>query len=327
MQDAPPPPPAVTSQKRRWWRPGLFWRVLLTAATVVAVVVLARRLEAADIGARLQQADHRWMVAAAITSLLPLLGNALSMGALSPVRLRFGQTLAVWLATSFVNLVTPSSTGGVALTVRYLQRSGLPLAAAAATIGIVQATSFLVTAALLVVCLLLAGRGAGVAAVVPWPVVVAAGGVVLVLLLVLRWWPWARRQVLDRVVAPVRETWPQLRRALTHPGRLAMALLGHLAVPLGFAATLGASVLAFGEAAPWPLLVLIIVGSSAVSAAVPVPGGIGAAEASLVAGLVAAGVDPSAALSAALLHRFLTFWVRVPAAWVALVLLRRRRVV
>ncbi|MGI4895922.1 MAG: lysylphosphatidylglycerol synthase domain-containing protein, partial [Janthinobacterium lividum] len=78
---------------------------------------------------------------------------------------------------------------------------------------------------------------------------------------------------------------------------------------------------------PWALLVLVVVGSSAVTAAVPIPGGIGASEASLVAGLVAAGVEPSAALSAALLHRFLTFWVRVPAAWVALLLLRRRSIV
>ncbi|NAZ88132.1 lysylphosphatidylglycerol synthase domain-containing protein, partial [Kineococcus indalonis] len=112
---------------------------------------------------------------------------------------------------------------------------------------------------------------------------------------------------------------------LTHPGRLALALLGHLAVPLGFAATLAACARAFGGEPATALLVLVVVGSSAVTAAVPVPGGVGAAEAALAAGLVAAGLDAGTALSAALLHRVLTFWARVPPAWVAVLWLRRRR--
>lgn len=319
----PTPGPAPTG-RRRWWRPGVLWRAVLLAATVVAVVVLTRRLEAADLVARLGSAHPRWVAAAALASLLPLLGNALSMGALSPVRLSLGRTLLVWLATSFVNLVTPSSTGGVALTVRYLQRAGLPLAAAAATIAVVQGTSGIVTAVLIAVCLVVAGRRAGVGDLVPWPVLLGAAVLAVLVLVVVRCWPRARRVVRDRLLDPVRQTWPRLRAALTDPGRLAVATLGHVAVPAGFAATLGACLLAFDASAPWPLLLLLIVGSSAVTAAVPVPGGIGAFEASLVAGLVATGVEPAAALSATLLHRFLTFWVRVPPAWLALVHLRRR---
>jgi uncharacterized membrane protein YbhN (UPF0104 family) len=34
-------------------------------------------------------------------------------------------------------------------------------------------------------------------------------------------------------------------------------------------------------------------------------------------------VDPATALSAALLHRLVTFWARVPLGWVLLLLLRR----
>ena len=323
MPATPIPGPAAPG-RRRWWRPALLARVVLLVATVVAVVVLTRRLEAADLVARLRSAEPRWVLAAALASLLPLLGNALSMGALSPVRLRTGRTLLVWLATSFVNLITPSSTGGVALTVRYLQRSGLALAPAAATVAVVQGTSGVVTAVLIGVCLLAAGRRAGVRDVVPWPVLVAGAGVLLLVLVVLRCAPRARRAVRTRLLDPVRETWPRLRAALTDPRRLAVATLGHVAVPAGFAATLGACLLAFDTQAPWPLLLLLVVGSSAVTAAVPVPGGIGAFEASMVAGLVATGVDPAAALSATLLHRFLTFWVRVPPAWLALVHLRRR---
>jgi uncharacterized membrane protein YbhN (UPF0104 family) len=303
------------------------WRAALVVATVVAVVVLVRRLEGADLGERLRSAEPGWVAVAAAVALVPLFGNVASMTALTLVRLPVVRTSLVWLATSFVNLVTPSSTGGVALTVRYLQQRGLPLAVAATTVGIVQSTSFIVTAVLLVGCLVLAGRGPEVGVSLPWPVL--GGAVVLagVVFLVVRWWPRARRLVAERLVAPVRAEWPELRRVLTHPVRLLVAVVGHLAVPLGFATTLLCCARAVGADPSLPLLVLVVVGSSAVTAAIPVPGGIGASEASLAAGLVASGLDPAPALSAALLYRALTSWLRVPFAWVALLWLRRRRAV
>nr|WP_281372855.1 lysylphosphatidylglycerol synthase transmembrane domain-containing protein [Kineococcus aurantiacus] len=299
----------------------------MAVATVVALVVLARRLEAADLGERLRSADARWVWAAAACSLVPLFGNVASMAALSPVPLPVGRTAALWLATSFVNLVTPSSTGGVALTVRFLQQRGLPLAVAATTIGIVQSTSFVVTGLLIVGCLVAVGRDPDTAVSLPWPVLGAGVLLVLLGLLVVRSWPRARRFAVDQVVRPVRAEWPALRRVLTHPVRVVVALAGHLAVPLGFAATLACCARAVGGEPPVALLVLVVVGSSAVTAAVPVPGGIGASEAALAAGLVATGLGAEAALSAALLHRALTFWLRVPPAWVALLRLRRQRAV
>jgi uncharacterized membrane protein YbhN (UPF0104 family) len=302
-------------------------RVVLAVATVVAVVVLARRLEGAALGERLRAADPGWLLAAAAVSLVPLFGNVASMVALSPVRISAVRTTLVWLATSFVNLVTPSSTGGVALTVRYLQQQGLPLAVAATTIGIIQSTSFAVTAVLLVGCLVQAGRDPEAGVSLPWPVLGGAVVVAGLAFLVVRWWPRARRWVAERVVAPVRAEWPALRRVLTHPLRVLVALAGHLAVPLGFATTLWCCARSVGGDPSLPLLVLVVVGSSAVTAAIPVPGGIGASEAALAAGLVAAGMGPGPALSAALLHRALTFWLRVPFAWVALLWLRRRRAV
>ena len=303
------------------------WRVVLAVATVVAVVVLVRRLDGAALGERLRSADPGWLLAAGLASLVPLFGNVASMVAFSPVRISVVRTTLVWLATSFVNLVTPSSTGGVALTVRYLQQQGLPLAVAATTIGIIQSTSFAVTAVLLVGCLLQAGRDPEAGVSLPWPVlggaVVAAG----LVFLVVRWWPRPRRWVAERVVAPVRVEWPALRRVLTRPLRVLVALAGHLAVPLGFATTLWCCARSVGGDPSLPLLVLVVVGSSAVTAAIPVPGGIGASEAALAAGLVAAGMGPGPALSSALLYRALTFWLRVPFAWVALLWLRRRRAV
>jgi uncharacterized protein (TIRG00374 family) len=61
-----------------------------------------------------------------------------------------------------------------------------------------------------------------------------------------------------------------------------------------------------------------------VSSAAPTPGGIGAAEAALVAGYTAVGVDSSTAFAAVLLFRLVTFWLPILPGWIALVQLQRR---
>jgi glycosyltransferase 2 family protein len=64
---------------------------------------------------------------------------------------------------------------------------------------------------------------------------------------------------------------------------------------------------------------------SALGSIVPTPGGLGAVEAALTAGLRAAGVAGTIAVSAVLLFRLATFWLPVPAGWVALKYLEREQ--
>ena len=62
----------------------------------------------------------------------------------------------------------------------------------------------------------------------------------------------------------------------------------------------------------------------AIGSAVPTPGGLGAVEAALAAGLTATGMAAATAVSAVLLFRLLTFWLPVPVGWAAFNYLERR---
>ena len=64
--------------------------------------------------------------------------------------------------------------------------------------------------------------------------------------------------------------------------------------------------------------------ASAFAGLVPVPGGVGAAEATLTAGLVAVGVDQSTAFAIALTHRLCTFYLPPIWGYFSLEWLRRR---
>jgi uncharacterized protein (TIRG00374 family) len=63
---------------------------------------------------------------------------------------------------------------------------------------------------------------------------------------------------------------------------------------------------------------------SALGSIIPTPGGLGAVEAALTAGLTAAGVPGGVAVSAVLLFRLITFWLPVPVGWAALNYLERK---
>jgi uncharacterized protein (TIRG00374 family) len=62
---------------------------------------------------------------------------------------------------------------------------------------------------------------------------------------------------------------------------------------------------------------------NALGSAAPTPGGLGAVEAALTAGLTLAGLPGQTALSAVLLFRIFTFWLPVLPGWAAFTHLQR----
>ena len=76
---------------------------------------------------------------------------------------------------------------------------------------------------------------------------------------------------------------------------------------------LGATCLAFGINLNLAQLIFINMSAAVLSSLVPVPGGIGAAEASLAAAMIAMGVDESAAFTIAITQRLWTFYL--PPIW------------
>jgi uncharacterized protein (TIRG00374 family) len=60
-----------------------------------------------------------------------------------------------------------------------------------------------------------------------------------------------------------------------------------------------------------------------VSSAAPTPGGIGAVEATLIAGLTSAGMPGTTAIAAVILFRLATFWIPLLPGWGALIVLQR----
>jgi uncharacterized membrane protein YbhN (UPF0104 family) len=88
---------------------------------------------------------------------------------------------------------------------------------------------------------------------------------------------------------------------------------GSIAAELLYSLALGATCLAYGMHLNLAQLVFINSSAAVLSGLVLVPGGIGAAEASLAAGLIAMGVDEPSAFAIAITQRLWTFYL--PPIW------------
>jgi uncharacterized protein (TIRG00374 family) len=117
---------------------------------------------------------------------------------------------------------------------------------------------------------------------------------------------------------------PGLLKMAQHPGKIAQGVGGALLLSAAYIACLDVSIRALGSSIPIASVAVVYLTGSALGSLVPTPGGLGAVEAALSAGLTAAGLPGATAVSVVLLYRVLTFWLPVPLGWIALKYLERR---
>jgi glycosyltransferase 2 family protein len=112
---------------------------------------------------------------------------------------------------------------------------------------------------------------------------------------------------------------------LRRPGKAAQLLGGSAGVTVAYAFTLAGCLAAFDAHLPLVTTVAVYLAAAAVAAASPTPGGLGAMEAALVAGLTAVGAPAGPAVAGVLAFRLLTYWLPILPGWLAYRALRADR--
>jgi glycosyltransferase 2 family protein len=301
------------------------FRSLVTlVASVAASYLLAGELARVSFGHALRVADWRWGLVALALSAVTYVGAALELSGFVSERLNFTRTVLAQLAGSFVTLVTPAAVGGAALNVRYLQRRKVPAPVAVASVGVSQLVAIVLHVLLLVVSIAVAGAAAKEPFRPPptWSYFVLAGLVVAALVVLAV--PAGRRLLRARVQPIFGQVLPRLLEVAQQPRKLAEGVGGALLLSVAYILCLVACVQAFHGSAAIASIAVVYLTGSALGSIIPTPGGIGAVEAALTAGLVATGLHGTEAASAVLLFRLLTFWLPVPFGYAALNYLERK---
>jgi uncharacterized protein (TIRG00374 family) len=296
--------------------------VLTLVALVFAAYILAGDLTKTNFG-ELLRANWLWAVAALGMSLLTYVGATLSLSGVVLERLDPRRTFLAQVASSFVALVAPAAVGGAALNIRYLQKAKVAPGDAAASVGASQVIALVLHLLLLAVFAAVTGASHNLTVRPPHWAYVALAVLVAAILAVLAM-PAGRRLLRSRMAPTLSQVIPRLLDIVQQPARLAVGVGGALLVTAGYIACLTVSVYAFGGAVPVAAIAVVFLTGSAIGSFVPTPGGIGAVEAALSAGLTAAGLPAGVAISAVVLFRTVSFWLPVPLGWGAMNYLQHR---
>jgi undecaprenyl-diphosphatase len=301
-------------------------QTLLAIAAVAGAFyyLLPELAKAANPWQALESAQWAWILAAIAFSALTYLASAIGLLGGVTVRVPFWPTVLTQGASSFVNRVSPSNVGGMALNVRFLQKAGVEPSAGVAAVGVNSVAGALVHAVLLVIFFGWAGRGVGKAFKLPSSttllVILAVAAAVIGGVIAIR---RIRRFVARKLLPPLRSSLASLRRVARSPVRLTLLFGGSALVTLAYVGGFIASVEAFGGGPGLAQVAAVYMGTSVIAVASAVPGGVGTFELAATTGLIGIGMSSGAAASAVVIYRLATYWLPVPPGWLSWRLLQR----
>lgn len=298
--------------------------VVSIVALTFAVYVLAGQLGDVNFDTVFTSIDWWWAGIATLGSLITYFGSAWTISPFSPVAVSQTRWLLSQFAATFVTLVAPAAVGSAGTNVRVIQQAGAPPALAFASVGVSTLIVLVTTVIAFAVLTIASAENPAFQVSAPSPGVLIVIGVVLAVIIVAFVVPASRRVILERLRPTWENTGPRLLDVLRSPRRMLAGIGGSLLTTVAYAVTLYASVRAYGADIPMGAAAVVYLASGILGSVAPTPGGIGAVEAALVAGLSAVGVPGEAALPAALLYRTVTFWLPVVPGWFAFQWLQNR---
>jgi glycosyltransferase 2 family protein len=299
--------------------------VMIAAAAAAFYFILPQLAQVGSSWQAIQSAQWSWIPVVIAMSAVTYVASAVSLMGGVPGRVPLWPTVLAQAASSFINRVSPANVGGMALNARYLQKAGVDPAAGVTAVGLSALAGAVVHGVLMVVFFTWASRGLAGAFKLP-----SASKLLLILAVVAALVGIAlatrrgRRFAATRVLKGLRSAAASLRKVAASPLRLAALFGGSALVTLAYIGGLAASIEAFGGGAGFAEIGAVYLAASAIAAASPTPGGLGAIEAALVAGLTGIGLSAGAAVSAVLCYRLATYWLPVAPGWISLSFLQRR---
>jgi uncharacterized membrane protein YbhN (UPF0104 family) len=296
--------------------------VTIAVAALALWSLIPQFLGVGSLWGELQRANWWWVAAALALSAITYVGAAVALDGSLPERLPLGPNIGVQIATSVGGVAAPG--GGLALTARFLQKRGVDTATAVGAVGVDTIAGVIVHLTLTGLFIALAGSSGLQTFDLPsWGTIgLIAAGVALVAATGVAV-PWSRSLLTTRVLPATKRSLVNVGEIARQPGKMVELFGGSLAITMGYILALAVAVSAFGAGPAFTSVALVYLVGAVVSSVAPTPGGIGAVEATLIAGLTSAGMPSTTAVAAVIMFRLATFWIPLLPGWGALVVLQR----
>ena len=261
----------------------------------------------AEIWEVLQSANWTMIIFALIVGHTQFFPQATATMFAVPARLPFWPLLTLQTASQFISLAIPSAAGRVAMNAAFIHKFGVSITVAVAQGAIDGFSGFLVQAAIMLLILLVGDVELGLnTSDVQWGLVllVIVALVVVLVVVVLR-----VKKLRERIVPVVSQAWGALMVVLSKPTRAIGLLTSNFVYWNVLGITLWLLLQAVGVDLSYGSALFVAAGTNLLAGFMPVPGGIGVAEATMIALLAAMGVDESVAFAVTVVYRVITFYL------------------
>lgn len=298
--------------------------LLTGVGAVAAVYLVGTQLSDIDPGELWAQTEWQWLILAAVAVFGSYVGAALAILGFVPERVPFWRTVAAQVSLSFLRLVAPTAVGNVAINIRLLTKAGVAPPLAAASIAANQVGQVAVTLPLIVVLGLVTGSDTVPGLKLSPLTLLIVLGIVLIAGVLL---------AVPSIRSRLRSLWtdfaerglPRLLDVLGRPRKLLTAVGGVLLQAASFVICFYACLRAVGvEDVNIAALAVVQMVGNTLGMAVPTPGGLGAVEAALTAGVSTLGVPGTLAVTGVLMFRLMTFWLPIAPGWFLWTQMQRR---
>ncbi len=287
--------------------------LIMPALSLVAVYALLSMLTDIDFVAVwdvMQTATWTWVVVAFAIGHFVFPFEAGSMLFATGYALPLKPLTILQVSVKWIGLAVPSAAGRVVMNTLFLRKFGVSPTVAVTQGALDGLAGFTVEALILSVAFIVADLSLDIdAAGVDWGLILLIVAVLIIgtVVAVTR-----IEKLRDSVIPVLRDAWDLLMGILKDPLRTLGLVGSNVAARMVLAITLWFILQAIG--APLSLAVTLVatVATNLLAGLVPIPGGIGVAEAVLTSLLVFAGLDPEEAFAAAIVFRVATFYI--PAA-------------
>src|SRR5689334_6044068 len=196
---------------------------------------------------QLRTANWWWALLGLLVSALTYVGAAAALWACADGMVSFWTLSIAQVANTFAATTTPAGVGGLALSTRFLQKSGLSAMRATAAVALQQSVQVIAHLALLVLFSAVAGASMNLRHFVPRATLLyLIAGIALGIVGTFLFVPTLRKWLANEVRPKLNEVVSDLVKLAREPRRLALILLGCAGTTLGAALALWASIEAFG---------------------------------------------------------------------------------
>ena len=287
--------------------------LIMPALSLVAAYALLSMLTDIDFVAVwdvMQTATWVWVLVGFVVGQAVFIFEASSMLFATGHGLPLRPLTILQVSVKWIGLAVPSAAGRVAMNTLFLRKFGVEPTIAVTQGALDGLAGFAVEALILLIAFLAADLELDVdTAQVDWGVILFIVVVIVVgsLIVITR-----ISKVREKVVPVIRDAWDLLMGILKDPIRTLGLVGSNVAARTILAIVLWFILQAIGTPLPLVTTLVATVATNLLAGLVPIPGGIGVAEAVLTSLLVFAGLNPEEAFAAAIVFRISTFYI--PAA-------------